>query len=356
MVRAAFLAGSRGGFSMLVIRDVNKSDLAGLKRLAAVLNTVNLPNNEETLSAIIDKSVRSFAGKVKDPFEREYLFVLEDPRNGTVVGTSMIIAQHGTFDAPHIYYEVGTREHYSASTDRHFRHKVLSIAYNYEGPTEIGGLVVDPPFRSTPDKPGKQLSFVRFLFIGMHRRLFRERILAELLPPLLPDGRSLLWEACGKKFTGMTYAEADRLSRQNKEFIKELFPSTPVYCSLFPDRVQKVLGEVGPETRGVQRMLERIGFRYTDHIDPFDGGPHFECKTADVSLIRKFRTAKIAPADLEEEAEDVLVAFEKDSGRNRFRSVRTQARFDDRIVYLPRQAKDALGADEGDKVSLIPFE
>jgi arginine N-succinyltransferase len=99
---------------MLVLRDVQKSDLAGLKRLAAVLNTVNLPNNEETLSAIIDKSVRSFAGKVKNPLEREYLFVLEDPRNEVIIGTSMIIAQHGTYEAPHIYYEVGEREHYSA--------------------------------------------------------------------------------------------------------------------------------------------------------------------------------------------------------------------------------------------------
>ena len=161
---------------------------------------------------------------------------------------------------------------------------MLSIGYNYEGPTEIGGLVVDPPYRATPDKPGKQLSYVRFLFIAMHRRLFRPKVLAELLPPLLPDGRSLLWEACGKKFTGLTYHEADRLSRQNKEFIKELFPSSDVYASLFPERVQKVLGEVGPNTKGVQRMLERVGFRYVERIDPFDGGPHFEANTSDVTL------------------------------------------------------------------------
>ena len=62
----------------------------------------------------------------------------------------------------------------------HLRHKVLSIGYNYDGPTEIGGLVVDPPYRSGPEKPGKQLSFVRFLFMAQHRRLFRDRVLAEL--------------------------------------------------------------------------------------------------------------------------------------------------------------------------------
>jgi arginine N-succinyltransferase len=341
---------------MLVLRDVQKTDLPGLKRLAAVLNTVNLPNNEETLEAIIDKSVKSFAGKVKNPFEREYLFVLEDVRNGLLIGTSMIIAQHGTYEAPHIYYEVSEREHYSASIGRHFRHKVLSIGYNYEGPTEIGGLVVDPPYRATPDKPGKQLSYVRFLFIAMHRRLFRPKVLAELLPPLLPDGRSLLWEACGKKFTGLTYHEADRLSRQNKEFIKELFPSSDVYASLFPERVQKVLGEVGPNTKGVQRMLERVGFRYVERIDPFDGGPHFEANTSDVTLIRRYRTLKLAEEDFDLEGDDVMVAYERDSGRNRFRAVRCSARLDNQAVFLPARAKEALGAPVGAKVSIIPFE
>ena len=341
---------------MLVLRDVQKSDLASLKRLAAVLNTVNLPNNEETLSNIIDKSVRSFGGKVKSPLQREYLFVLEDPRNGNILGTSMIIAQHGTYEAPHIYYEVSEREHYSASLERHLRHKVLSIAYNYEGPTEIGGLVVDPPARATPDKPGKQLSYVRFLFIAMHRRLFRPRVLAELLPPLLEDGRSLLWEACGRKFTGLNYQEADRLSRQNKEFIKELFPSSDIYASLFPARVQKVLGEVGPQTRGVQRILERIGFKYVERIDPFDGGPHFEANVEDVTLVRRYRTVKLAEEDFEQEGEDMLVGCERESGRNRFRAVRTQGRVDDQIVYLPGPAKEALGVSTGARLSLVPFE
>jgi len=341
---------------MLVLRDVNRNDLPGLKRLAAVLNTVNLPDNEEMLHKLIEHSCRSFTGKIKNPFEREYLFVLEDLRNQTLVGTSMIIAQHGTFEAPHIYYEVAEREHYSATLDKHFRHKVLSIAYNYEGPTEVGGLVVDPPFRSTPDRPGKQLSFVRFLYIAMHRRLFRERALAELLPPLLPDGRSLLWEACGRKFTGMSYPDADRLSRQNKEFIKELFPSSDIYASLFPDRVQKVIGEVGAETKGVQRMLERIGFKYVEHVDPFDGGPHFEANVGEITLVRKFRTARLGEQDLELEAEDALVALERDSGRNRFRAVRTSVRFEDKVVSLPKQAKEILGAEPGAKLSIIPFE
>ncbi len=342
---------------MYLLRDVQRADLPSLKRLAAVLNTVNLPNDEETLAQLIDISVRSFAGKIRDPFEREYLFVLENAKSEEVVGTSMVIAQHGTKEAPHTYYEVSEREHYSASLDRHFRHKVLSIAYNYAGPTEIGGLVVDPPHRSGPEKPGKQLSYVRFLFLAMHRALFRDRVLAELMPPLMPDGRSLLWEAVGKKFTGLTYTEADRLSRQNKEFIKELFPSSDIYVSLFPERTQKVVGEVGSQTRGVQRMLERVGFKYVERIDPFDGGPHFEAPAQDVLLVRRFRTARLAAEPLAAEgAEEMLVGVDRDAVRNRFRAVRTAARLDDQAIYLPPGARELLGVSTGARLGAIPFE
>ena len=342
---------------MYLLRDVQRADLPSLKRLAAVLNTVNLPNDEATLEQLIDISVRSFAGKTRDPFEREYLFVLENAKSEEVVGTSMVIAQHGTKEAPHTYYEVSEREHYSASLDRHFRHKVLSIAYNYAGPTEIGGLVVDPPHRSGPEKPGKQLSYVRFLFLAMHRALFRDRVLAELMPPLMPDGRSLLWEAVGKKFTGLTYTEADGLSRKNREFIKELFPASDIYVSLFPERTQKVVGEVGSQTRGVQRMLERVGFKYVERIDPFDGGPHFEARTQDVLLVRRFRTARLAAEPLGPDGtEEMLVGVDREAARNRFRAVRTTARLDDQLLYLPPAARELLGVSTGARLGAIPFE
>ncbi len=341
---------------MLLLRDVARGDLAGLKRLAATLNSVNLPDDKKVLASLIDKSVQSFSGKIEDPFKREYLFVLEDLRNKMIIGTSMIIAQHGTKDAPHIYFQVTEAENYSASIDRHFRHKVLSIGYNYEGPTEIGGLVVDPPYRSGAEKPGKQLSYVRFLFIGMHRPHFREHVLAELLPPLMEDGRSLLWESIGKKFTGLEYAQADQLSRRNKEFIKELFPSSDIYATLFPVSAQKLIGEVGAQTRGVQRMLERIGFRYSSHIDPFDGGPHYEANLSDVTLIRHFRTATVGKEPWDLEAQDVLVGVLRSTGPNRFRAIRTQVRYEDQVVFFPKTVRDLLKVKPGDRVSVVPFE
>ncbi|MFL5293249.1 MAG: arginine N-succinyltransferase, partial [Myxococcales bacterium] len=275
-----------------VLRDVQKSDLHGLHRLAGELDTVNLPDDEKELGQAIDKSCRSFDGRIRNPFEREYLFVLEDVAREKVVGCSLIIAQHGTRDAPHIFFDVYEKEHYSQSVDRHFKHRVLSIGYNFDGPTEIGGLIVDPAYRQK-EKPGKQLSYVRFLFVAMHPSRFRERILVELLPRLDEDRRSPLWESLGRKFTGLSYQEADRLSRENKEFIQQLFPPVDVYATLFPPGVRRHLGEVGPATEPVRHLLATIGFRYVSRIDPFDGGPHWEARLAEVSLVRDHRTARL---------------------------------------------------------------
>ena len=113
------------------------------------------------------------------------------------------------------------------------------------------------------------------------------------MPPLEPDGTSLLWEALGRKFTGLSYQEADRLSQDNKEFIRALFPQDPIYASLLPRRVQELIGQVGPDTKGVEKMLREVGFSYADRIDPFDGGPHFHARTDEISLVRQARTARV---------------------------------------------------------------
>jgi arginine N-succinyltransferase len=191
--------------------------------------------------------------------------------------------------------------------------------------------------------------------MGMHRPLFRERVLAELLPPLMEDGRSLLWESIGKKFTGLDYTEADKLSRRNKEFIKELFPASDIYATLFPLRTQATIGVVGPNTTGVKRMLEAVGFRYASHIDPFDGGPHYEANIDDVSLIRNFRTAAVAKSPLEVHADEFLVGAARGSGSNRFRAVRSAVRFDDQQVFLPVEVREVLKVKVGDRVSMVPF-
>jgi arginine N-succinyltransferase len=341
---------------MLLLRDAQKSDLASLSRLAKVLNTVNLPYDERALAKIIDHSVKSFSAKVRDPLERAYVFVAEETRTHRIVGTSMVIAQHGTRESPCTFFDVSEREHYSSTIDRHFKHEVLSIGYHYDGPTEIGGLVVDPEDRGGEDKPGKQLAYVRFLYMAAFRERFRDTVLAELMPPLAADGRSAFWEAFGKRFTDLDYQTADKKSRENKEFIQQLFPPVDVYATLFSPRVRAALGKVGPATEPVRRMLSGIGFEYVNRIDPFDGGPHYEAKLVDVTLVRAYRRAKLAKEPLEREGEDWLVGINRTEGRARFRAVRTRARIDGEAVRIPARAREILGVEPGERLHLVPFE
>ncbi len=279
-----------------VIRGAVGGDEHDLLALARHLNTINLPHDPQSVREIVDLSERSFSGALKDPRRREYVFVLEDLEERRVIGTSKILAQLGRRDAPYIFFDVIIEEKYSPSLDRHFVHTVLRLGHSFEGPTEIGGLIVLPDCRRVPDKVGMMISYVRFMFMAMHRGLFRNEVVAELLPPLLPDGRSHLWESLGRKFTDMTYLDADALSKRNKEFIKALFPNGDIYASLLPPEAQGVIGKVGRETLGVEKMLRRIGFQYCNRIDPFDGGPHFRAATDEIQLVKRTQHARVRPS------------------------------------------------------------
>jgi arginine N-succinyltransferase len=338
---------------MFTIREVFPEDLEGLHAVAAHLDTVNLPNDRVLIQKQIEHSGKSFAGQL-DVFKREYVFVLVDEEQQKIIGTSMIHAQHGTRRAPHIFFDVMTDERYSETLDKHFVHKVLRIGYNYNGPTEIGGLVLDPAYRA--HALGKWLSYVRFLYIGLHRASFRDEVLSELLPPLEPDGTSLLWEALGRQFTGMSYQEADRLSQTNKEFIRALFPADSIYISLLPVSVQGLIGRVGDETKGVEKMLRRIGFEYADRIDPFDGGPHFIAETDDITLVGASRMARVVALPASDEAGGVsgLVCVERDRAPH-FMATGSRFKIEGTDVGLPGATMKQLGVQPGDSVGALPF-
>jgi arginine N-succinyltransferase len=339
---------------MFLLREVFPEDLEGLHEVAKHLDSVNLPDDRAVLERQIEHSRKSFNGNL-DVFKREYVFVLVDTDKNAIVGTSMIHAQHGTRRAPHIFFDVLEDERYSESLDRHFVHKVLRIGYNYNGPTEIGGLVLSPEYRRNELALGKWLSYVRFLYIALHRPAFRDEVLSELLPPLEPDGSSVVWEAIGRHFTGMSYQEADRISQTNKEFIRALFPAEPIYLSLFPKKVQDIIGQVGEETRGVEKMLRRIGFHYADRIDPFDGGPHFLARTDEITLVRETRRARVVKVSGADDGRPYgLVSVERDRPPH-FAATGSRFRLEGTDVGLPESTLKLLDVKPGDEVGVLPF-
>ncbi len=339
---------------MFRIRQSYREDVDQILAVAEHLDTVNLPADRRHIERILELSEHSFAATVP-VVEREYLFVLEDLAKSRVIGTSMIHAQHGTKRAPHIFFRVENDERYSYTLDRYFIHRTLRIGYNYTGPTEIGGLILLPEYRGNPESLGKLLSYTRFLFIRMHRELFRAEVLSELLPPLEPDGTSKLWEHLGRHFTGLSYQEADLLSKDNKEFIHALFPDDPIHCELLPADVREAIGQVGPETRGVEKMLRRIGFDYAEHIDPFDGGPHFTARTDDITLVRDARQARIITVDhTDGERPWAILATERTDARPGFRAVGARViPMDEGRYGVTRDVATRLGAIADEPVWIV---
>ena len=335
---------------MFRIRQSYREDAAQVLAVAEHLDTVNLPADTQHIEAILDRSERSFS-KVLPVAEREFLFVLEDLAQRKVIGTSIIYAQHGTKRAPHIFFRVERDERYSYTLDKYFVHQTLRIGYNYDGPTEIGGLILLPEYRRSSESLGKALSFVRFLYMRIHRAEFRDQVLSELLPPLEPDGTSPLWEHLGRCFTGLTYQEADLISKDNKEFINALFPDEPIHTELLPDTVRRNIGVVGPETRGVEKMLTRIGFRYANQIDPFDGGPHFMARTDDISLVREAaqRTTRVVE-DIDSERPWAILAVEREGDRPRFRATGA------RVIPMMEDGSVGITADTQRRLGLTASE
>lgn len=336
---------------MFRIRQSYREDVDQVLAVAEHLDTVNLPADRGHIEKILALSEKSFHGEVP-PHEREFLFVLEDAEKKRIIGTSMIYAQHGTKRAPHIFYRVENDERYSVTLDKYFVHQTLRIGYNYDGPTEIGGLILLPEYRRNTEALGKSLSYVRFLFMRMHREWFRSHVLSELLPPLEPDGTSKLWEAIGRRFTGLTYFEADLLSKDNKEFIHALFPDDPIHTELLSDEVRAVIGQVGEETKAVERMLRRIGFDYAGQIDPFDGGPHFTAKTDEIAVVEQ---AKELPVKIVAEADGerpwAILAVETKE-RPQFRATGARVIPVDGAVGITEDTRKRLGVAEGQKVWL----
>jgi arginine N-succinyltransferase len=204
---------------MILLREIQEKDLEAIESFAQIPGFINLPNDKELLREKIQRSISSFQDQIPDKYDGKYLFVAEDLETKKILGTSMIAGQHGTVESPHFYFEVGSEEKFSETIGTGFIHGTLKLKYDTNGPSEVGGLVLDPHYRNSEERIGRQISFVRFLFLGLNRKKFKRKILAELLPPLNKKGQSPLWEAIGRRFTNMDYWEADHLCQKNKEFI-----------------------------------------------------------------------------------------------------------------------------------------
>jgi arginine N-succinyltransferase len=338
---------------VLILRPIERRDLDDLVSLAEQLDSVNLPSDRDFLEARIHESLRSFASPRGQGI---YVFVLEDSEAERCVGTSMILSKHGVPGNPYYWLELSTEDRQSAELDKRFSHTKLRLRSTEDGPTEVGGLILDPSYRRHPEKCGKALSVVRFAYISIHPDRFEREIIAEMLSPFEESGENLLWEAFGARFTGMPYREADHLSARSKQFIADLFPRDPVYATLFPKRVQEAIGEPNETAKAAVRILEKVGFQYLNHVDPFDGGPYYGAARDAISSVAERRELVLpgSEPDLPSTLEGSPLALVSAQGPAGFRAT-VLAIDEEGMPQVPKAYREALGVAAGDRVFVTPL-
>ncbi|MBS0847535.1 arginine N-succinyltransferase [Citrobacter sp. JGM124] len=329
---------------MMVIRPIEHNDLPSL--LALVADTggglTSLPADEETLAGRIDRSVNTWQGHLPVS-EQGYVFVLEEPITGRVVGICAIEVAVGLND-PWYNYRVGTQVHASKELNIYNALPTLFLSNDHTGSSELCSLFLAPDWRKEGN--GYLLSKSRFLFMAAFRERFNHRVVAEMRGVIDEDGYSPFWQSLGNRFFSMAFSQADYLCGTGKKaFIAELMPKHPIYTDFLSPEARAVIGQVHPHTAPARHVLESEGFRFRDYIDIFDGGPTLECDLDQVRAIRKsqLQTLVIGPA-VDKQQPLCLVANES---YHHFRTVLVHADPNAEVLTLDPATAEVLKCENG---------
>lgn len=372
---------------MFLIRRAKSEDVATLFKLAKMVHFINLPADRDIIAGKVMHSRECFSkagakahGIIHEPAmpvayaastkrlpasmvglgqsvqkSDLFMFVIEDTESGSVLGTSQVLAHMGGPGNPNVSFKLTTKEFFSSSLQTGTKHTVAQLYLDESGPTEIGGLILQPSFRGHKQGLGKMLSLIRFHFMALHRTFFADRVIAEMMAPITPDGQNLLWEYLGRRFINLTYTEADRFCQYSREFMTSLLPREEIYLTLLPPEARSVVGQVGPETVPARRMLEKLGFAYRDFIDPFDGGPHLEADTDEISIVKHTTRGTLG--------EPISTSAAKKSGYisvidadGEFRALQGEYSIERNTIRVTKATMDALAAEPGMIAGVTPSD
>lgn len=331
-----------------VIRAAKPDDLQAIYEMAKLTGGgfTNLPADRKSLEGKIERSTACFSSADDDLRDELFVLVLENTETGDIRGTCQLLTQVGQ-KWPFYSYRLSTLTQHSAELGRTFRAEILSLVTDLEGSSEVGGLFLHPNERA--GGLGMLLARSRYLFIGLHRARFADRILAELRGIIDDAGDSPFWDSIAGRFFGMSFDEADTFNALNgNQFIADLMPKHPVYVAMLSDSARHVLGRPNVSGRAAMRMLENEGFAHENYVDIFDGGPTMTARTDQVHSIRNARDARVAA--LGEGGTTSLVA----TGRLAdFRCAYGKVADSEEGVTLDAQAAGILRVGTGDAVRWI---
>jgi arginine N-succinyltransferase len=338
----------------MFIRPANTQDHDAVLALAkeAGFGMTSLPPDVDVLAQKIDISIKSFAGHASVKGQESFLFVLEDPADGAVVGTCGIMAHVG-LSQPFYSYKLTTITQASQQLDIFSKHTMLQVTNDLTGLSEVGALFLLPAYRR--DRIGRMLSLSRFLFMAGFGDYFHEQVLAEMRGVHDAQGRSPFYDAVARHFFQMPFTKADYVNAtEGNQFINDLMPKYPIYQQLLPESAQAVIGAVNPASEPAKHMLLKQGFKESGYVDIFDAGPTLTADRAQIKAIKQSQTAKVtAIADMPESATKYLVDNERFEG---FRAAMGRMILgDDGAVTLSARLAERLELSAGDTLRYLPL-
>jgi arginine N-succinyltransferase len=336
---------------MLVMRPARASDLAEVQRLAAdsPVGVTSLPDDAERLRDKIVASEASFAAEVSFNGEERYFFVLEDNESGQLQGCSAIVASAG-YSEPFYSFRNETFVHNSRELKIHNKIHVLSLCHDLTGNSLLSSFYIAHSLAGTAW--AELNSRGRLLFVAAHPQRFAEGMVVEIVGESDDYGESPFWDAVGRHFFAMPYAEAERLcGLRSRAYLAELMPHYPIYVPLLPDSAQEAMGLVHPRAQVSFDILTREGFETDHYIDIFDGGPTLHARTCGIRSIAQSRQASVTLGERSAGGRSYLVSNDRLQG---FRAVVVELDWQPgQPLLLDPLAAEALAVVEGAQVRLV---
>ncbi|RAP32090.1 arginine N-succinyltransferase [Candidatus Marinamargulisbacteria bacterium SCGC AG-439-L15] len=332
-----------------IIRPVKSSDLKAIYHLAMLKEPglTSLTRHKPTLKKMIEESVQSFKTKTVKTLNPNgfYLFVLEDLKKKTAVGTCSITARVGV-KSPFFYFERFTVTKNTSTAQKYYR--LLQLHAMRYGPSEIGTLFIHPDYRKKG--LGRLLSFSRFLFMACFPNLVDTSIIAEMRGVSSVQGKSPFWDSLGKHFFELSFEEADSLSSTDKSFIQELIPRYPIYEHFLTKKAQEVIGKPHPKTVPALHLLEQEGFQRNKHIDIFDGGPKVSAITQSIRSIAHSQTLKVS--HIQKEVNSTTLSLVSSRKFKTFRVCIAPLEIQSNKIRLNKTSAKQLQVKQGDTVQI----
>jgi arginine N-succinyltransferase len=280
--------------------------------------------------------------------------VLEDTDSGRLVGCSGIVASAG-YSEPFYSFRNETFVHASRELKIHNKIHVLSQCHDLTGNSLLTSFYVLPELVGT--LWSELNSRARLLFVAAHPERFADSVVTEIVGYSDENGDSPFWDAIGRNFFDLNYAEAERLcGLKSRTFLAELMPHYPIYVPLLPDEAQEAMGQVHPRAQITFDILMREGFETDHYIDIFDGGPTLHARVSGIRSIAQSRVVpvKVDPVSSGDAIKGGRPYLVANSQLQDYRAVMLELDWvPGKPVTLSLAAAEALGVGEGASVRIV---